>query len=151
MKPKGVTTPVKALDEYSLMVPFVLLVEVVDFFFWFFLLLLFYFFYYVALKGSKHVWCSVSAGVALHCNFPSYMKYFSLASNFTLVCLMGLIPRNPTRPATIPWCTGTSRYFLPRYKYRIWNKLSRYLWYIYICVNKHKEPLSSISAHPPAF
>ena len=33
------------------------------------------------------------------------------------------------RPATIRRCT---RYFLPRYKYRILNKLSRYLRYIYI-------------------
>ena len=57
------------------------------------------------------------------------------------------LPRVGTRPATIHRCTGTSRYFLPRYEYRILNKLSRYLWYIYICINKHGEALSSISAH----
>ena len=52
------------------------------------------------------------------------------------------------RPATIHRCTGTSWYFLSRYKYRISNKLSQYLWYIYICINKHGKALSSISAHP---
>ena len=46
------------------------------------------------------------------------------------------------RPATIHWCTGTSRYFLPRYEYCILNKLSRYLRYIYICINKHGKALS---------
>ena len=58
--------------------------------------------------------------------------------------------RFTTRPATIHRCTGTSRYFLPRYEYRILNKLSRYLRYIYICINKHGKALSSISAHPPS-
>ena len=55
-----------------------------------------------------------------------------------------------SRPATIHRCTGTSRYLLPRYEYRILNKLSRYLRYIYICINKHGKALSSISAHPPS-
>ena len=54
------------------------------------------------------------------------------------------------RPATIHRCTCTSQYFLPWYKYRILNKLSRYLRYIYICINKHGKALSSISAHPPS-
>ena len=55
------------------------------------------------------------------------------------------------RPATIHRCTGTSRYFLPRYEYHILNKLSRYLRYIYICINKHGKALSAISAHPTTF
>ena len=54
------------------------------------------------------------------------------------------------RPATIHRCTGTSRYFFPWYEYRILIKLSRYLRYIYICINKHGKALSSISAHPPS-
>ena len=49
-----------------------------------------------------------------------------------------------TKPATIHWCTGTSRYFLPWYEYRILNKLLRYLWYIYICINKHGKALSQL-------
>ena len=41
------------------------------------------------------------------------------------------------RPATIHRCTSASRYLLPRYEYHILNKLSRYLRYIYVCINKH--------------
>ena len=37
-----------------------------------------------------------------------------------------------------------------RYEYCILNKLSQYLRYIYICINKHGKALSSISAHPPS-
>ena len=48
----------------------------------------------------------------------------------------------------IHWCTCTSWYFLPWYKYCILNKLSGYLWYINIGINKHGKALSSISAHP---
>ena len=43
-------------------------------------------------------------------------------------------------------CTGVMQYFLPQ----ILNKLSRYLRYIYICINKHGKALFSISAHPPS-
>ena len=39
------------------------------------------------------------------------------------------------RPATIHRCTGT---------YHIFNKLSRYLRYIYIYINKHGKALSSL-------
>ena len=34
---------------------------------------------------------------------------------------------------------------MPRYEYRILNKLLRYLRYIYICINKHGKAMSSIS------
>ena len=55
-----------------------------------------------------------------------------------------------TRPATIHRCIGTSRYFLPRYEYRILNKLSRYNdTFTYASTNMRKQ--SSTSAHPPAF
>ena len=37
-----------------------------------------------------------------------------------------------SRPAMIHWCTGTSWCFLPWYKYRISNKLSRYLRHLHI-------------------
>ena len=50
-----------------------------------------------------------------------------------------------SRPATIHQCTGTSQYILPRNEYHI-NKLSQYLWYIYIRINKHGKVLSSISS-----
>ena len=50
------------------------------------------------------------------------------------------------RPATIHWCTGASWYFLPRYKYRILNKLSRYLRYIciYASTNMGKHCLQLV-------
>ena len=40
--------------------------------------------------------------------------------------------------------------FLPWYEYCILNKVSQYLRYIHICINKHEKALSSISAHPPS-
>ena len=48
------------------------------------------------------------------------------------------------RPATIHRCTDTSGYFLPRYEYCILNKLSQYLRYIYVCLNKEWKALSSM-------
>ena len=74
--------------------------------------------------------------------------------NLHVVCLLELALLYSTlhmsRPATIHRCIGASWYFLPRYEYCILNKLSRYLRYIHICINKHGKALSSISAHPPS-
>ena len=86
-------------------------------------------------------WCGAKKCIYIYkWNITTYTTT-TVYTTYTCTC---------TRPATIHQCTGTSRYFLPRYEYRILNKLSRYLRYIYICINKHGEALSSISAHPPS-
>ena len=69
-------------------------------------------------------------------------------SSVLLYQILVTFSQHNTRPATIHRCTGTSRY--SRYEYRILNKVSWYLRYIYICINKHGNALSLIGAHPPS-
>ena len=101
--------------------------------------------------GSKHIFLTFKSHLLSPCSVSNYkLQSAPSSTHCPFIQCTGSDLHVLIRPAMIHRCTCTSRYFLPRYEYRILNKLSWYLRYIYICINKHGKALSSISVHPPS-